>query len=378
MKSFQLREQSQTKITEARATEDAVKANELFTEAKALAERANQLDEMEALERSFDQVVNKREVEDRSAKSNETAEDAEVRNFTNWLRTDVRAGQTIANGANNAVVGGNTVPTSIHDKIIKNAVTVGPMLSDVFDLEFTATGSPRAYALKKGSRRGRMLGETASANQVTQTLGTVTIGAHKMTTDEAITSRELLQDSAVDIAEWLVSELGEAYGLGANYELTMGPGGTDRPVGIVTALTPEAYEAAVLDSDEVLKLQYEVNDAYRARGVYMFNSKTELALRLLKDAEGRPIWQPAFSATNDATIHGKRYIINDDMPDFGSGGVCVIFGDPKSYKVRVARQLTIEKTGLHVLTDQVSWVGFARFDGALIRLDGLKGLKKEA
>jgi HK97 family phage major capsid protein len=66
------------------------------------------------------------------------------------------------------------------------------------------------------------------------------------------------------------------------------------------------------------------------------------------------------------------------MPDFASGDVCVIFGDPKSYKVRVSRELTIEKTGLHVLTDQVSWVGFGRFDGALIRLDGLKGLKKEA
>lgn len=373
MKSFQLREQSQTKITEARATEDAVKANELFTEAKALAERANQLDEMEALERSFDTVVNKREVEDRSAKT-ETPD--EVRDFAGWMRGEARAQSTAGSAGAD---GGVTVPTTIHDKIIKNAVTFGPMLNaSIFDVVQTSTGAPITYTRKSGSRRARLLAEGASATSLTNKLGTVSLGAHKLTTDEAIASNELIQDSAVDIVEWLVSELSESYGLGANYQLTMGSGAAGNPTGIVTALTASAVasKAAAVAADDVLSLQYAVNAAYRSRGVYMFNSNVELFLRTLKDSTGNYIWQPAFKDGSPATIFGRPYVLNDDMPDHVTkDNVCVVFGDMKSYKARVSRSLEIKRHDLHVLSDQAAWVGFARIDGNLIQMDGLAALK---
>lgn len=375
MKSFQLREQSQTKITEARATEDAVKANELFTEAKALAERANQLDEMEALERSFDQVVNKREVEDRSAKTPETKD--EVREFEAVVRGEIRA-QSIAGST--GADGGYTVPTTIHDQIIKNAVTFGPMLnSAIFDVVQTSDGRPYTYTRKSGSRRGRLLAEGATANGLTNKLGTVQIGAHKITTDEAISSKELLQDSAVDVVEWLVSELGESYGLAANYYLTVGSGAAGNPTGIVTALTPTAVpsKAAAVAADDLLAMQYGVPAAYRSRGQYMFSSSLELFLRTQKDSTGNYIWQPAFKDGQPATIFGRPYVINDDMPDhLTKDNVCAIFGDMKSYKARVSRALEITRLNeLHALTDQVGWVGFARLDGNLIQMDGLTALK---
>lgn len=374
MKAFQLREQSQAKITEARSTEDAAKATELYTEAKALAERANQMDEMETLERSFDTVVNKREVEDRSAKI-ETAD--EVRDFAGWMRGEARA-QSIAGSA--GADGGVTVPTTIHDKIIKNAVTFGPMLNGaIFDVVQTASGAPITYVRKSGSRRARLLAEGATATALTNKLGSVSLGAHKLTTDEAIASNELIQDSAVDIVEWLVSELAESYGLGANYQLTMGSGAAGNPTGIVTALTAtaKATAAAALTAQDVLDLQYEVNAAYRSRGVYMFNSKVELFLRSLKDSNGNYIWQPAFKDGSPATIFGQEYVVNDDMPDhITKDNVCVIFGDMKSYKSRVSRSLEIKRLNeLHALTDQTAWVGFARLDGNLIQMDGLAALK---
>lgn len=387
MKSFQLREQSQTKINEARSTEDAVKANELFTEAKALAERANQLDEMEALERSFDQVVNKREVEDRSAKSEDDGIAAEIRDLGRFIQTrGEERGQTIKT----ADEGGVSVPVEISSKLITTAVDFGPMLDPrYFSVTYPSTGRDVKHIRARGNRKARVIEEAASASELTQKLDSVTLKTFTLTTDIAFASNELIQDTAIDAVNWLTTDMAVSYGLGSNEYLTVG-NGTSQPMGIATALKSKAVVFAdFADADApsreelealanaVLKLQYGVNAPYRRNGRYMFNSKTEMLLRLYKDADGRSIWQNGLQDGAPSKIHGKEVIINDDMPDLGvADEVSVIFGDTSNYHAAVARDLSITKLVESFATkNSTGWVGHARLAGNVVNPDAFAALK---
>lgn len=381
MNSKELRSKALAKITEARSVEDNAAAIALMDEAKALNERAAKLEEVEAIEAELSTPVEARNLPDTKAEvRKETKEDAEERDFISYLKGEKRA-QSVAVAAD----GGITVPTTIAKDLVVSAVDYGPMLdSRYFTVYNTSAGNPITYATRTASRRARPIREAESATELTGKLGSVTIGAHKLATDLAVASNELLTDSAIDVRKWLVEELAESAGLGMNYELTRGVGGADNTTGICTALAPTA-KAVALPTDEatrtafvdaLLDLQYEVNSTYRKRGHYMISSAAELEIRKLKDKNGNYIWQESARAGEPATIHGKPYIINDDM-DFAADEVAVIFGDMKSFYTRVTQELSIKQVNDASLTmkDQIGWLGFVRVDGAIVQAKGLAALK---
>lgn len=383
MNSKELRAKALAKITEARSVEDNAAAIALMDEAKALNERAAKLEEMEALEASLSEPVEARELPDTKAEArNETKEDAEVRNFIAVIRGEKRAQSVAASDE-----GGLTVPTTIARELITAAVDYSPMLDEaIFDVTRTNSGNPMAFATRAGSRRARLIAEGASATELTGKLGSVVLGAHKLTTDAAVASSELLQDSAIDVRKWLVDEQSESVGLGAGYQLTVGAGGASAPTGICTALaskaTAAAYPAASATNadlvalvDALLDLQYGVNATYRKRGHYMITSDVERLIRKAKDAEGNPVWQASTRDGAPATIHGRPYIINDEMTA-EEGDVFAIYGDMKQYKVRISRDLSIKQLNeTYALSDQIGWVGFMRLDGNVMQKAAFAALK---
>lgn len=362
----------------------------IFAEADKVQANIRNLEKIEGVEKAYETVVNARSTEDRSAETRAERNEDEVRmdafralvsgrDLTSEQRAIVtRDAQSTGVNAD----GGYAVPVSLHNEIIKAAVVFGPMLDgSIFDVVTTASGNPLNFATKASSRKARLINENTAAETVLAKLGQKTLNAYKLTTDVAVASRELLQDAGVNIEEWLVGELAESYGLGANEYLTTGTG-TNQPAGIVTALTAGAMDTAATSFavDDLLSLQYGVNSAYRARGRYMFNSQMELALRKAKDSTGNYIWQPAMSADKPNTVFGKAYVINDDMAVADAAGeVAAVFGDMKGYKVRVSRALGITRLNeLFALSDQIGWVGFTRIDGDVIQPAALKALKLKA
>nr|WP_313631917.1 phage major capsid protein [Brevundimonas naejangsanensis] len=383
MNSKELRSKALAKITEARSVEDNAAAIALMDEAKALNERAAKLEEVEAIEAELSTPVEARNLPDTKAEvRKETKEDTEERNFVAVLRGEKRAQSVAASDE-----GGLTVPTTIARDLITAAVDYSPMLDEsIFDVERTTSGNPMAYAVRAGQRRARLIAEGAAATELTGKLGSVVLGAHKLTTDAAVASRELLQDSAIDVRKWLIDEQAESVGLGAGYQLTVGVGGASAPTGICTALASKATEAAYPTAsatnaelaalaDALLDLQYGVNATYRKRGSYMINSDVERLIRKAKDADGNPIWQASTRDGAPATIHGLPYIINDEMTS-ADGDVFAVFGDMKQYKVRISRDLSITQLNeTYALSDQIGWVGFMRLDGNVMQKAAFAALK---
>lgn len=377
-----------------RMTEGAeqTEVDAIFADADKVSAQIRGLEKIEAVEKTYETVVNARSAEDRTVETRASANEDEVRMSAfralvsgRDLTSEQRALVTRdAQSTGVAADGGYAVPTSLHNELIKAAVVFGPMLDgSIFDVVTTSSGNPLNFATKASSRKARLIGENETAATIVNKLGQKTLNAYKLTTDVAVASRELLQDSAFNVEEWLVGDLAESYGLGANEYLTSGTGSA-QPAGIATALAADALVTSgslAVSADDLIDLQYGVNAAYRSRGRYMFSSNMEKALRKVKDSTGNYIWAPGMTADAPATVFGKTYVINDDMATgtAAAGRVDAIFGDMKGYKVRISRALGITRLNeLFALSDQIGWVGFTRIDGDVIQPAALKALKLKA
>lgn len=225
---------------------------------------------------------------------------------------------------------------------------------------------------------GELIGEnTAVTNQDPTSFGQVTFKAFIFSSKSVLVPLTLLQDSAVSIDSLLAQLLAERIGRAANTYLTTGTG-TGQPQGIVTASTlgKTAAAAGAITYDELVDLQHSVDPAYRRQSPgWMFNDTTLAALRKLKDADGRPIWQPAADASmaNGAPglLLNAPYYINQDMANIATGNKSVIFGSLQKYIVRTAREVTLVRlVERYAEKLQVGFFAFMRMDGRAVNAGG--------
>lgn len=398
-RSDKLTVQAQAKIQEAdeirsadgaKAKELEASADRMLDEAQDLFTRAERAERAENHTRALNAADPRRQSENRTAE----ATDDEKRHHDVFCELLIRSGDlnsmtaedraliTRAQSTTVAADGGFTLPTAVNANVLRRAIDFGPMLDpEIFDVRYVANGSPIGQNVSNSARKARLIAENTAANVVDAKLEKITLSAFKLTTDALVASRELFEDGQ-GVEEWLTGELAESFGLGANEYLTVGTGAANAPTGIVTALSANAQVSAAtggVTAEELLELQYGVNSAYRRRGRYMISSVQEKNLRKLKDGQGNFAWAPGMQAGEAATLFGRGYIINDDMPDLATaptGKVAAIFGDFKSYRVHVSRRFGITPLKeMFALSDQLGWVGFGRIDGNVIQKAGLRALK---
>lgn len=145
----------------------------------------------------------------------------------------------------------------------------------------------------------------------------------------------------------------------------------------------DAGQAGAITADDILKLIYEVPAQYRRNGVLIVNSKTELAMRLLKDSNGQYLWQPSLQQGRPATFAGYPVYNQEDIPQIPAAGTAAdvaIFGDIRSgYRIIDRLGMTVQR--LIELYAESGLVGFKvhyRVGGGVIRPDALRILRVPA
>jgi len=137
-----------------------------------------------------------------------------------------------------------------------------------------------------------------------------------------------------------------------------------QPQGVLGATgvaTLAGSASGAITGDDLINLQYEIKEQYAARGVYIVNPDTERLLRLLKDANGVYLWQPAVAADRPPTFAGKPLYTNSAVPKIsGTSGQTddvAIFGawNP-GYIIRDRLGLTVKR--LDELYSEQGLVGF--------------------
>lgn len=272
---------------------------------------------------------------------------------------------------------GAPVPTSFYDQIVEHMVVVGPMLETSTMLR-TAGGEalqvPRtnAYSGSSAFAEGSAIGESDPTFQAF-----VTLNAYKYGFLVQV-SREMIEDSGVDLLGFLAREAGISIGVAVNKALTTGTDST-MPNGIAVAagsgITGGTGVAGAFTGDNLIDLSYSVNSAYRRMpGTgWQMNATALAATRKLKDSYGQYLFQPSLQLGQPDTLLGFPIFENPDLAAPGTAQKSVLFGHLPSYFVRMAGPIRFDRSDDYAFAnDLVTFRATVRIDGDLPQAEAVR------
>jgi HK97 family phage major capsid protein len=268
--------------------------------------------------------------------------------------------------------GGYTVPNETMRALEDALKTFGGM-RQVANVIRTNTGADLPIPTSDDtSSTGEIVAENATFGAHSGiTFGQLVLHSYKYSSKPVLASVELLQDSAINVGQFVGSKLGERIGRIQNAHFTTG-GGTTLPWGIVTRSTAGVNHAGSVGAgivyDDLVDLEHSVDVAYRSGAGFMFHDLMLARLKKLRDDIGRPIWQPGLAVGAPNTILGYPYQINNDMSSATTNGAkAMLFGQLSKYLIRDVREITLVRLDeLFALYGQVCFVAWSRADGDLV------------
>ncbi len=233
------------------------------------------------------------------------------------------------------------------------------------------------------------VGETgARAQTSTPTLALLEFPTAELYANLAAT-QTLLDDSFVNLEEWIASEVEEAFA-GQERAAFVNGDGADKPkcfldydkvaeashvwgkIGYVATGVAGGF-AAINPVDKVIDLVYAPKPQFRQNARFVMNRKTVSAVRKLKDGDGRYIWEP--NDGGGASLLGYQIAEIEDMPDVATDAFAIAFGDfARGY-------LIVDRAGVRVLRDPYSAKPYVLFyvtkrvGGGVQNFDAIKALK---
>ena len=263
---------------------------------------------------------------------------------------------------------------------IRTIAGVRQVSGSVFKKPFATTGAATGW-----------VSETAARPETnTPTLAELTFPTMELYSMPAATS-SLLDDSAVNIDEWLAEEVRTAFAEQEGEAFVTGDG-VNKPQGFLSytavdnaswtwgnvgyVATGVAGDFPATDPGDILiDLIYSVRSAYRANGHFVMNRSTQGEIRKMKDVDGNYLWQPAVTPGQTPTLLGFPVTEAEDMPDIATDSLSIAFGDfSRGY-------LIVDRVGIRVLRDPYSMKPYVLFyttkrvGGGIQDFDAIKLLK---
>jgi HK97 family phage major capsid protein len=286
--------------------------------------------------------------------------------FHAYVRTGESAGlralEQKALSAGSNPDGGYTVPVEIEAMIGRRLSLISPIRSiagrreisgNVYRKPFMVTGPAVGW-----------IGETGARPQTNSpTIDALNFPAMELYAQPAATPT-LLEDSAVNIDEWLAAEVEQAFAVQEGAAFVAGDG-NNKPKGFLAyeTIDNDDWEWGKLGtlitgvdgafpasnpSDVLVDLIYSLKAGYRQNAHFVMNRKTQGAVRKFKDDGGNYLWQPPSGLGARATLMSFPVVEAEDMPDMAADSLSVAFGDfGRGY-------LVVDRQGVRVLRDPYS------------------------
>lgn len=207
----------------------------------------------------------------------------------------------------------------------------------------------------------------------------VTLTAHKFATMIRI-SRELLNDSAFDLAAYISHEFVRRAGAAEEQAILTGDG-SHKPIGLLhdtlgAQVGVTTASATAITADELIDMQHSLKSGYRRKAVWIMNDATISAIRKLKDGQGQYIWQPGIKEGAPDMLFNQRVLMSNYMPLIATGNKVILYGDFSYYWLAEREGRTLERLNeLYAVTDQVGFKMTERLDGRLILPEAVKCLQ---
>jgi HK97 family phage major capsid protein len=267
------------------------------------------------------------------------------------------------------------VPETFYDVMQEQLRYTGPFGNQEvgYTLLNTAGGEDIKVPTQSGFSTGSATAEAAAFVASNPSTSSLTLRSHKFGTLLTV-SRELLEDSGIDLVGFLGRQAGNAIGNIVNEKLAIGTG-TVEPNGIVTASalgeTGEASVAGAFSADNLIDLVHSVDSQYAAnRAGFQMRRSTLATLRKLK-ANDEFIYDP--TQGTQALVLGYSVFENPHVPAVTTGAKSVIFGSMPYYHVRQVGGVEIARSDdAFFTTDLVAFRVSIRLDGNLSQSASVK------
>jgi HK97 family phage major capsid protein len=302
----------------------------------------------------------------------------QMKSFVHWAKTG-EAVDRKAMGGGTDIAGGYLVPEEFRAEVIRKlkpltvvrragarAIT---MNSDTLDIPVvSANGS------------GSWIGENTTYAESEPTLDNVRLTPFKYAR-LVRASYEMMEDSAIDVANLLSDIFAEDFSAAEDAAFINGAG-TDRPTGINQASLGSIAASSSL-ADDIVKLVYTLARQYRSGSAFMLRGEVIQLVRLLKDGNGRYLWQDGLQEGEPPRLLGYPVYESNDLPEYdldGSGtgtamGSDVLFGNPRYYYIGDRQGLRLDRSqDRYFELGQIAFRSDLRTDGKVALTDAFKKL----
>lgn len=193
-------------------------------------------------------------------------------------------------------------------------------------------------------------------------------------------SRELIEDTGVDLQGYLARAAGRALGnaVGAaavTAAVAAASAGATTAAGELTSLGSQA--TAGKGFDYLITLFHSVIAPYRASSScgWLTSDAGAAMIRKIKSTDGVYAWQPAVTVGQPDTILGKPVYIDTNVADPAANAESVLFGDWRSLVVRIAGGTRFERSDDFAFNaDLVTFRALVRHGSVSVDANALKSL----
>lgn len=241
---------------------------------------------------------------------------------------------------------------------------------DYADVMRTDTGNDLPWpTVNDTTNKGALIAENVQVTEQDLAMGQIVFHGYKFTTNLVLIPAELMEDSAINLAEVIGELFGIRLGRSQADYFTFGSG-AGQPTGFLTAATlgVTSASATAIAADELYNLKHSVDPWYRPDACWTFHDQVYLYIKKLKDGQGRYLWQSGMAADAPDQIDGDPIHVNQSMANsVSNNNITVAYGQFKKFKIRdVARVRMRRLVERYADFDQEGFVGFMRCDSNLL------------
>lgn len=309
--------------------------------------------------------------------------------FVTYLRKGMDAGleqmESKALSVGSDPDGGYTVTAAMAENIVKAVNEFSPM-RQLANVETISTDALEIIQDYDEAAAGWTT-ETGSVSDTnTPQVAKKSISVHELYAQPKATQK-LVDDSAIDIEQWLADKVSEVFKRLENKAFVDGDG-SGQPKGILDYAAGTSWGQieqidsganGALTADGLIKLYYSLQEDYAVQATFLMNRSVVQAARLLKETTtDQYLWQPGLAAGADDTLLGVPVRQATDMPTATTGSLSVALADFKrAYTI-------VDRIGIRTLRDPFTDKPFVKFyttkrvGGDVVNFDAIKLLKLAA
>ena len=206
-------------------------------------------------------------------------------------------------------------------------------------------------------------------------------------------SRTLVNQSRVNIEQWVQARLAYKFGITEEKAFLTGTGASGQPLGVFTAsvqgipTTRDTTASATTSftADNILDTKHALKAAYWSRPAtrWVMHRDTIARIRKLKDGSGNYLWSPGLGPGGGITqglpptIADVPYLVSEYAPNTYTTGLYVaIIGDFSYYYIAETGRYELQVLAeLYASTDQIGYIGRTYVDGQPVLAEAFQRLK---